>query len=825
MSLDRSTRLYVSFVIFSGLAVVPIGLAIHPTSPTWVLVYLAIGTQVASLMPITWSRGGTHTVTTPLLIAAGLFAPGAGVALVAWLCRFDGRRPGRDISWWAFLFSSANLAITYGLPSLVLTLVEFPEPWSLPAKTVIFTLAVVAINYPLTARVVGRMAGRSTLQALIETVGFATLKSMMIMGFSGGMLFLVLQRGPVGQIMALGFFGILIAIRANLADVQRQTVERLQTLQLAAETLDARDPYTEKHSQRVADLAARLGDALGLTGRQLEQLHTAGALHDLGKIGIRDDVLNKAERLTDEEWEIMKRHPDIGADMIGKHSALEVVAPMVRAHHERWNGTGYPQGLQGEGIPMGARILAVADSYDTIATARIYRPTHMTPLEAIEDITQRAGTWYDPVVVNALRQLHSLPLLPLPESQEARAFTQPGTLRLLWLRPRYTRLLVGSAISSLGDPMTTVASLVSVFNYTHDATAVAGTYVVKAIATVVVSGLGGALPDRIKRGPLIIGLEVTRALLLIATPGLLSVRFWSIYPILFALAGINAIVTPARQAVLPELVEPMEVGPANAGLSAAVMIAAAVGYASAGAVLWVTGSSVALFVLDGLTFAIAGLMIFGLGDLGGGIKTVTIWTGLITAWNVTGARIHLIVAGLAAFFLSMQFPSLIALAYKHVASYRDGAQMYTILEVMLAMGVVIGSLLVARMSNIGSLRTVAQGLAITGILSVGVAITPWIWLVAILLLLASAGNPIYTVGSLTALMDASDSSNRGTLMSSRFAMTQFALILGATTGALVTRSVGPEATFGVLGVGLIGLAVAAGAMARERNEVAPATQQ
>ena len=102
--------------------------------------------------------------------------------------------------------------------------------------------------------------------------------------------------------MALGLFGVLLAIRANLANSNQQTMERLQTLQLAAETLDARDPYTESHSQRVADLAARLGDALALNRREeIEQLRTAGALHDLGKIGIRDDVLNKAEGLSAEE--------------------------------------------------------------------------------------------------------------------------------------------------------------------------------------------------------------------------------------------------------------------------------------------------------------------------------------------------------------------------------------------------------------------------------------------------------------------------------------------------------------------------------------------
>src|SRR5207248_2462474 len=201
------------------------------------------------------------------------------------------------------------------------------------------------------------------------------------------------------------------------------------------------------------------------------------------------------------------------------HSALAGVAPFVRAHHERWNGTGYPAGLRADEIPLGARILAVADSYDTISTARVYRPTHMTAEEAVEDITQRAGTWYDPLVVNGLRQVHEMPLLPMPETPEAPAFTQRGVLRLLWSRPRFARMLTGTTISSLGDPMTTVATLVSVYGATHNpALAVAGTYVTKAVATILVSGVAGALPDRIKRARLIIWLELTRAGLLIMTP-------------------------------------------------------------------------------------------------------------------------------------------------------------------------------------------------------------------------------------------------------------------------------------------------------------------
>jgi predicted MFS family arabinose efflux permease len=823
-SLDRPTQVYFATVIALGLGVIPIGWVLHPVSASEVgdLLYLGIGTQLAGLMPVRWARG-VHVVSTPLLVATSLVAPGAGVAIVAWLAGFDRRRPGREVTWTAFLFNNANAALTYGIPSLLLTFVPKAGPFDIPIKTAILTLAIICINYPLTARAFAGVSGISFIQALVENVGLTTIRTMMIMGFVGGMLFLVLQMKPQGYVMALALFGVLLAIRANLADSQQQTDERLQTLQLAAETLDARDPYTESHSQRVADLAARIGDALALNGREIEQLRTAGALHDLGKIGIRDDVLNKAEGLTDDEWSTMKRHPTIGADMIAKHSALAGVAPLVRAHHERWNGSGYPAGLRTDEIPLGARILAVADSYDTISTARVYRPTHMTAQEAVEDITQRAGTWYDPLVVNGLRQIHDMPLLPTPETHEAPAFTQRGVLRLLWSRPRFARMLTGTTISSLGDPMTTVAALVSVYGSTHNpALAVAGTYVIRAAATIVVSGAAGSLPDRVKRGPLIIGLELTRAFLLFLTPFLVYLSIWYIYPVLFVLAAINAIVEPARQATLPELVEPREVGPANAGLSAAGMIAEAAGYAVAGLVIWITANARWLFWADGLTFLIAGLLVLRLGELGGGVKRAGIFSGLGRTWAVGPARLHLLVAGAAAFFISMSFPTLITLAYQ--LTPHDGARTYTVLQVMLASGIVAGSVMVGRMRNIGSMRTVAQGLAITGVLSLGIAVSPWVWLVALFLFLASAGNPVYSVGNVTALMDASDASNRGAILSSRFAVTQLALIGGAAVGGLVSQYVGPGATYGALGVGLLALAFVAGWLPREQTAVVPATE-
>ena len=121
------------------------------------------------------------------------------------------------------------------------------------------------------------------------------------------------------------------------------------------------------------------------------------------------------------------------------------------------------------------------------------------------------------------------------------------------------------------------------------------------------------------------------------------------------------------------------------------------------------------------------------------------------------------------------------------------------------------------------MRTVAQGLALTGLFSIAVGVSPWLWLVAILLLVASAGNPVYSVGNITALMEASDSGNRGTIMSSRYAITQLALILGTSAGGFVSSVIGPEATYQSLGVGLLAVAAVVGMLSRERRSVHEAT--
>src|SRR3989441_4955630 len=457
---------------------------VHPDSALKLL-YLGVGTQIAALRPIPW-RSGHQSVIDPLLIATGLLLPGGGVATIAWLAVFDGRLPGRTITWWAFLFNRAMLATAYVLPSLAVDSLHLGQS-GLAVSTLLYVVSAVTLNYVLTALVMAMATRTSVLSTLFDNVGVTTLIGTAALSFSGGIIWLLLQS-DVGYIMAPGLFGFVLAVRGNVADAQRQTLLKDQTLELAAQALDARDRYTESHSIRVAELAARLGEQLELGDRECDLLRTAGSLHDLGKIGVRDDILNKPGPLTDEEWDIMRKHPDIGADMIAQHSALTDVAPLVRHHHERWDGSGYPAGLRGDVIPFGARILSVADSFDTITGPRLYRQSLMTPLEGVEDISRRADHWYDPNVVDALREIHGLKPLDLANRPEVpRRVT---SLRVLRSNPWFSSLLTAIGISSIGDPLTQVATLVLIYSATnHDARVVALAFIVQALATILMSSV------------------------------------------------------------------------------------------------------------------------------------------------------------------------------------------------------------------------------------------------------------------------------------------------------------------------------------------------
>lgn len=173
------------------------------------------------------------------------------------------------------------------------------------------------------------------------------------------------------------------------------------TLTVLAATIDLRDREAAGHSQRVAAYTVRLAREIGIDGQtELEQLKRAALLHDIGKANIPDQILLKPGRLTEQEWRIVRSHPVMGYRMLRRIPFLEKAAELAYCHHERWDGTGYPRGLEGEEIPLGARLFAVADVFDALTSDRPYR-TALDFDQATAEIARGRGTHFDPMVVDA----------------------------------------------------------------------------------------------------------------------------------------------------------------------------------------------------------------------------------------------------------------------------------------------------------------------------------------------------------------------------------------------------------------------------------------
>lgn len=226
-----------------------------------------------------------------------------------------------------------------------------------------------------------------------------------------GMFTSAIAVGTMGIIIAIAFigygygavllfFGPLLLARYSFKLYIEMRNLYISTIQALNKTVEAKDPYTSGHANRVEKFAVELATAYQLPFESIENIKTASILHDIGKIGINDAILNKTTRLTNEEYSEIMRHPSIGAEIISKVDFLKDITTIVKHHHERYDGHGYPDGLVGDQIPIEACVLTIADSYDAMTSDRPYRKA-LTPEEAFEELKKNSGTQFHPGLVDA----------------------------------------------------------------------------------------------------------------------------------------------------------------------------------------------------------------------------------------------------------------------------------------------------------------------------------------------------------------------------------------------------------------------------------------
>lgn len=356
---------------------------------------------LATASPVRVPRGPFVSVSAAPIVAAGVLGGPSAAAVVSAIGTLEVREFRGGVPWYGLVYNHTSLMLPAVAASLVYGYLaatsDFGAVSSL-AGAVVAGVVYVLGNETMTAAAIAAREQRS-----FRAVLTADLRSygLSLIGLTPLAWLMAIAYAHVGPLVALVFALPLYTTRAAYKAVVDIRNMFTQTVRALASAIDARDPSTKLHSEHVSTIAVEIGQALGLSEADLEQLEWAGLLHDIGKIGIRDAVLLKPERLTREERILMNEHPVKGEEILKGVDKLARERPLIRHHHEWYNGSGYPDRLIGEEIPLLARVLHVADAFEAMTASRPYRPVPMSTARALEELRRYAGIQFDPTVVEA----------------------------------------------------------------------------------------------------------------------------------------------------------------------------------------------------------------------------------------------------------------------------------------------------------------------------------------------------------------------------------------------------------------------------------------
>lgn len=424
----RIAWIYVIGILLSALALSVFAFVDRPieNSPFWVFLILTFITTLMRMYHIVAPdhrsyEGSTIAFTVGfLLLPSWLFVLQIVISQgIEWVW-VRMREPGSLRAWYLQPFNMAKCIIGGILANLLGSLLQ-QTLLAVPNLIVVFLMMVtyVAINQLILGLALLLARGISFREAGIFRDTVLLELPLACIGYVAFELFI---RNPIAVIFVLAPIALIYqsfmlpkvqdeAMKA-LENMNRNLIEANQAInrlngelfQALAKVFDMRDPYVGGHAAQVATYAVAIASEMGLPPERIEIVRQSAYLHDIGKLAIPEAILLKAGKLTEIEYEFIKKHSDIGADLLASMDGLKDLAPFVRHHHERWDGHGYPLGLAGEGIPLEARILNLCDSVETMASDRPYHRGMSTPA-IIEEIQRCQGTQFDPALVDILVKL------------------------------------------------------------------------------------------------------------------------------------------------------------------------------------------------------------------------------------------------------------------------------------------------------------------------------------------------------------------------------------------------------------------------------------
>lgn len=378
-----------------------------PDLPLGRLLFWTAITAAGVALPVPLPGGVSVNMSTAPLLATAFdtaIPQPFGVCWVALLGTIELRDIRRQIPWFGTLYNKFNFLLAAYAAHTVISLTA--PTVQQDAVLTILQIALAGSIFMLVNNTLSVLAASARTQAPVRRVFTLSIRQVAV-----GLV----SQVPLGWLMAeialkvgewatLLFIVPLLLARYSFTKYIELRDLFYGSVSALSQAIDAKDGFTRGHADRVSRIAGAIAREMGVPEREIEQIELAALLHDIGKIGVEDRILLKAHRLDPDEKQLMQRHPIYGASILEPSTALRPLVPIVLHHHESYDGSGYPDGLRGEAIPVGSRIILVADAYEAMTSDRIYRKA-MGHERAMDQLTKYKGIQFDPKVVRAIGQL------------------------------------------------------------------------------------------------------------------------------------------------------------------------------------------------------------------------------------------------------------------------------------------------------------------------------------------------------------------------------------------------------------------------------------